>query len=374
VNIKTALKTSVASAALMALAVPVAMTTPAQAEVKNSNGNSLELSGHVNRSMIYVDNGDSTTFTHVDNNASQTRFRVVAKGAVSEAIDVDAVIEMDPNSEGNQGGTQSGANSDADTGHTDGVGVRHARVGFSHKQFGKITLGHTSMATDGTLDSNKSGAGLVTGPNALGAGSGINFWNDTTNVNSAFTPIGSMQGTRTGTVKYDAPTFGGLSLVAAHGTAGAWDVAGYYGATFGGFSVSAAAGYANYSSLAEHKTYNGSLAVEHESGINARIAGASRDWDTTNRSDSGQWYVGLGYDAKFYEMGETSFAVGYMNSNNGAANAHQNTEKWEVGVNQKIDAVGTDLYLGVRNWSNDDGTATDYDDIFSVIAGARVAF
>ncbi|MDA0307013.1 MAG: hypothetical protein O3B76_12150, partial [Proteobacteria bacterium] len=51
-DIKTVLKSSVAAAALLAIAAPAA-----NAEIKNSNKNSLTVGGFVTRSLMYADDG-----------------------------------------------------------------------------------------------------------------------------------------------------------------------------------------------------------------------------------------------------------------------------------------------------------------------------
>ena len=53
---KTMLKSSVATAAILAVAVPV-VSSQAQAGIANGNDNALTVSGHINRSLIYADDG-----------------------------------------------------------------------------------------------------------------------------------------------------------------------------------------------------------------------------------------------------------------------------------------------------------------------------
>lgn len=382
-DIKNTLKTSVATAALMAVAVPVAMTSQARAEISSGNDNKLTVSGHVNRAMVYNDNGNGSTLTHVDNNASQTRFRLVASGVINDNWTAGARIEMDPGSNGAQDASQTADSNFAGATnytHADNVGVRHADISFSHKTMGKFTLGHTSQASDGVADSSQIGAWVTVSVNSLGHASGVNFYNDTNNLTSNYTPgTFSIQGSRHEVVRYDSPTIlSGLKIAASHGAEGNTDFAGYYGGTFGAFNVKAAMGYGNYSgSSADSHFGSGSMSIKHESGISLNGAAAWKDYDQ-NDDDASMWWVGAGYDVSVYEMGTTSFGVSYGESNDEMA-TDANVDKFEIGVQQSIDSAGTILYAGWRTWdmsieNQAAGVNEDYDDIMSFVAGARVSF
>jgi len=383
VDIKNTLKTSVATAALMAVAVPVsADPLDATTGISSGNGNTLKISGHVNRAMVYNDNGGGSTLAHIDHSASQTRFRLVASGVINDDWTVGARIEVDPNSNTQQSATQtadgtySGGNNYA---HGDSIGVRHADVSFTHKTMGKFTMGHTSQASDGVADSNQSGASTVVNVNSLGHGN-INFWNNTNQNTSNWTPGSfSIQGGRHEVVRYDSPTIlSGLKISASHGNEGNTDFAGYYGGTFGAFSVKAAMGYGNYSGSAADRHFgSGSLSIKHESGISVQGAAAWADKDSTD-DDASMWWFGAGYDVAVYEMGTTSFAIGYGESNDETA-VDAEVDKFEIGVSQAISSAGTTLYAGWRTWdfaieTQTNGQNDSFDDIMSFVAGAKVTF
>jgi len=382
VDIKNTLKTSVATAALMAVAVPVAMTSEARAEISSGNDNKLTVSGHVNRAMVYNDNGNGSTLTHVDHTASQTRFRLVASGTINDNWTAGARIEMDPGSNTTQDASQTADTNFAGSNnytHADNVGVRHADVSFSHKTMGKFTLGHTSQASDGVADSSQIGAWAVVNVNSLGHASGVEFYNDTNNVTSNYTPgTFSIQGGRHEVVRYDSPTIlSGLKIAASHGAEGHTDFAGYYGGTFGAFNVKAALGYGNYSGATGSHFLSGSASIKHESGISFNGAMASRDHDT-NDDDASMWWFGAGYDVALYEMGTTSFGFSYGESNDESAVDAQ-VDKFEIGVQQAITSAGTILYAGWRTWdfaieTQTSGVNDSFDDIMSFVAGARVSF
>jgi len=66
-TIKTTLKTSVAVAALFAVAAPV-VSSPAEAGLANGNDNGVVISGAINRSLMYVDNGSANGWLNTDGN------------------------------------------------------------------------------------------------------------------------------------------------------------------------------------------------------------------------------------------------------------------------------------------------------------------
>ena len=90
-NIKTTLKASVAAAALFAVAVPVAEA----GSVSNGNGNSVTLSGQINKAVMYFDDGKSEDMAVVDNDNSGTRFRILGSGKVNEAVSVGTALEVE---------------------------------------------------------------------------------------------------------------------------------------------------------------------------------------------------------------------------------------------------------------------------------------
>jgi len=382
VNIKTTLKASVAAAALFAVAVPVAEA----GSVSNGNGNSVTLSGQVNKAVMYFDDGISEDVAVVDNDNSGTRFRILGSGKVNEAVSVGTALEVEFQDNAANNWSIADTNSNGGAG-TDAFGQtnfnqRRAEAYISHKQFGKVSIGQGPTASDGTAETSLSGAGMA-------AGGGFNF-NDngqvirsTADTNDTFTAartwgtkFTNLDGlSRNDRVRYDSPTFAGFQVSGSALSNGAADVALRYGGKFGGVAVKAAASYVNQSaaSATVDSQWVMSAAAEHESGLNVRGQYGKRDLTVTTRDDPTAWAVGLGYDASLTSMGATSFAVGYHVTEDLAADGEEATQI-DFGVVQHIKDAGTELYLGVSLLEFEDTTATNYEDATSIIAGTRIKF
>ena len=97
-NIKTTLKSTVAVAALFAVAAPVA-----NAEIKSGNKNSLTISGQVVRAIFHADDGMSSKTFQSGGNWTASRVRWIASGKVNENVTAGASIEMNIPISNNEG-------------------------------------------------------------------------------------------------------------------------------------------------------------------------------------------------------------------------------------------------------------------------------
>ena len=385
-NIKTTLMSSVAAAALFAVAAP------AQAG-SISNGNdtaSVTLSGHFNKAILFQESGSASDVTIVDNTASQSRARIIAKGKLNEAVSVSGVFEwgMSSNTEGsvtpvdtNTTLTSANDHSVSTAGDTDSFfSKRHSYVKFDHKQLGAITLGQASEATDGASEQNMTGAGDVVYGGTLVGANGIHLQNSaasTTDNTFSTLKVGdffdSADGDRKNVVRYDTPNFGGFKLASSVAADGDVDVAGSFSGKMAGFAIGATIGYGNdsASSTAVESTTLGSIAIAHDSGLNARAMYSRSDKKSTTNKDEDQYSIGLGYKAKLTSMGSTNFAVDYMVGNDQASEGAEG-KAYVFGVEQETDA-GVKFYLGGSFIETKDATIT-YEDVTTVIAGTKVFF
>lgn len=384
-NIKTTLKTSVAAAALFAVAVP----SVEAGTVSNGNGNSVTLSGQVNKALMYVDDGKSTGSAIVDNDNSGSRFRILGSGKVNEALSVGTALEVEFQDnagnnfaldDSNSNGAATTANNDAGFGQTN-FNQRRMEAYFNHKQFGKLSIGQGPTASDGTAEVSLSGAGMAAGGGFMFNGQAIKIRtaNQTENTFTAATfgnKTSNLDGaSRSDRIRYDTPTFAGFQVSGSAISDGRADVALRYSGKFGGVAVKAAASYLNSSSASttDDDQYVISAAAEHDSGLNIRGQYGKADFKSNARDDQSTWSVGLGYDASLTSLGATSFAASYTVDENVAANKEELTF-YDFGVVQHISDVGTEVYLGVTFAEFDDSTATSYEDAMWVLAGTRIKF
>lgn len=378
VNIKTTLKASVAAAALFAVAAPAYAGTV-------SNGNdtaSVTLSGHFNKALVYMDNGEASRMTVIDNGASQTRGRIVAKSKMNEAVSISMTTEwaMTTTNSGSVSpvDTSSNLTSSNNTAGTDSFfTVRHNYIKLTHATMGSLKLGHTSTANDGITEFGGAG-NLQYGTTSLLSG-GVHLHNSTANSSTFSTVVlgdlnsAAGEGGRTTLVGYETPSMGGFSGVATFTAEQEAAAAIKFGGKFGGFSVNAGIGYEN---LAANSTtfedqFGGGIAVGHESGLGVDFNYGKNNTTSANNYDPTSWSVGVNYSADLTSMGSTTFRVAYAQAEEATANGDE-VKSWVVGVEQAAGG-GATFYLGYQH-DEAEQTGINYDDVSTVIAGTKVLF
>ena len=375
-NIKTTLMSSVAAAALFAVAAPAHAGTVA-------NGNdtsSVTLSGHFNYAVMYMDDGEAASTTIVNNNNSTTRGRIVVKGKLNEAVSVGAVSEW---AMGSSSSNQVSPSTSTTQGTPVGTGAffteRHTYVKFDHKQFGSVRLGQTSEATDGNGEKNMTGAtDVVYGGNTV-VGNAIALRRNNGATAPTTVTVGDLirhggEGTRSDVVRYDTPSFGGFGIATSYQADGSADVSGSFSGKFGGFAVGASYGYASLSgsSTTDENTHGGSIAVGHDSGLNFRASMGQVEFKAASRDEAENWSVGGGYKAKLIGTGSTNFAIDYSEFENVSANDDKLT-LLSIGVVQNTDA-GVNFYLGYQLFQAEQASNVDYEDASTIMAGTKVVF
>lgn len=378
-NIKTTLKTSVAAAALFAVAAPVSAGT-----VSNSNDTaSVTLSGHFNKAVLWMSDGEASRVSIVGNNNSRTRGRIVVKGKLNESVNYVALSEW-----GMESNTSSSVSpgDTAVTVATPEVGAdaqfdqRHTMIRMGHKSFGSIRLGQTSEANDGITEANFTGAAdVVYGGNTV-VGNGIHLRTDTQSdaTPATATTVGSFinsagEGGRTDTIRYDTPSFGGFSAAASFQADQSFSYGFRYGGKFGGIKVAARYGgtVEGASASANELSHGGSVALGHDSGFSLRANGGIQTKEANNADHAWTLSFGGGYKANIVSTGSTNFAIDWTRNHNGSTDADE-MDLLSVGVEQETDA-GVKFYLGYQLFSAEQG-AVEYDNASTVMAGTKVFF
>ena len=134
---------------------PVQPTAP-EPNVKASNPRvKVTLSGQVNRAVNVVDDGQDTDAFFVDNDASNSRFRLTAEGKLSKDALVGSLIEVaiSPNN------SENVSQEDQDT--EDFIDLRRVEVYFGHQDYGRLWLGKGSTSSDNTAEVDLSGTDVV---------------------------------------------------------------------------------------------------------------------------------------------------------------------------------------------------------------------
>lgn len=374
-NIKTTLKASVAAAALVAIAAPV-VSSSAQAGAIAAGGdnNSVVISGQLTRSIMLLDNGDSSEIHHVDGgNDTNSRLRILVSGQVTESVAVGGVWEANLPSSNAAGSSAIGRNTNTTAGDSGSFGFRKTAITFTHVSLGKLSIGQDSTSSDNKpslLSTSQTNDGLTYGGK-------INLHDSVTKANQG-TTAGSHYagyfGGRADRVRYDTPSIMGFTASGSVMDDDAWDVGLTYGATLmSDFEIAAAIQYKEVDSATTRSNYGAGLAVKHSSGI---AAGAHYGRES-NRSQGTNinglsWGAELGYTTSaMTNLGATSVSVQYLISTE-ANNDNFDAEKWGFYVKQNLPA-GVDVF-GAYEISSYEGTNTNIDDVSVALVGTQISF
>ena len=314
---------------------------------------SLTISGQVSKSLLWHDieglNG-ADSFRVIDNANSGTRLNFAGMGRVNKDLSVGFVIEL--------GIDESKGKLLYDVFAADDIALRHSYA-WIDTAFGKVSLGHTSSATDGIVEVSLANTTVASLPLSieplwtyLGApaivGPGVNI-----SVNPA-----PFDGGRNSVLKYETPVLAGFTGSAAWGGGQAgtyddlWDAALRYAGEFGGVRVAAGAGYRveSFANLGgpETKTMAGSASAMHMlSGFFATVSAARQD-DNVLYGDLQMWQVQGGIEKKFTELGATTLFIEYAQHK--LMDADVKSTFWGVGAVQAIDAAATDIFISLRQY------------------------
>ena len=133
------------------------MAKPADKNIQSGNSRvKVTLYGQVNRAIRFANTGDNTEITSVDNDGSSSRLGVRAVGKANPNLTIGALHELEW-----QENARSGTN-EGSTGKTR-VRARHVDLWLDHKNLGKLSMGHGSIAGDAAGLYDLSGVGFVYG-------------------------------------------------------------------------------------------------------------------------------------------------------------------------------------------------------------------
>ena len=376
-NIKTTLKSSVAAAALFAIAAPVAPSVNAADDtLKSGNKNSLTISGQVVRALFYADDGLDEQSFQSDGGITSSRVRWVAKGTVDANVTMGATMELNAPLSNPQGsmtlnnGLSAGASVDSAT--QTAWGVRHQFIWVNHKRMGKISLGQTNSASNGRSETTFSGVNMAADSGGVTFGSGNRFIDTTAGtqsisavtVGSSFTNLDGRS--RTDVLRYDTPRFSGLALAVSAIAGGDFDVGADYRAKTGAIKIRIQAQYndnhGTSATIASSTSISG--AALHDSGLNAafQTGWQSRDGNASaGRDDPHFWAFDVGYRMKIFKIGPTNFSF-IMNTSENAQQTNSDARSVGVTAAQIFSPIGANMALTYKNYAFDTAT-NNFDDI-----------
>ena len=327
---------------------------------------SLRLSGHVNRAVMWFNDGQESNVYSVDNDNSNTRIRLEGSAKIRNDMSAGFYIEWAMQTASSYGVTQVEDDNNAlgiAGALANTFAIRHAYWWIKHDRLGELHVGQTTTASKditlidlggigvaaiadtallgGSLFLRRSdlpgSLGLTTG-GALGGGATSVAVNWRTFLEGG---VNAWSGSRLDTVKYVSPTFAGFTFSAAWAEDDFWDVGLRYAGEFNGVRIAAGIGY--FEDRDEEpdttlddgsrrlKELKGSASIWHvPSGLFVSAAFGHREFGGTdatmirtnqgpnfdparvaNRPDQDFWWVAAGVNKNFFGIGNTSLYVEY---------------------------------------------------------------
>lgn len=360
-----------------------------------------EFSGHVNRAVMVYDDGEDSQTAFVDNESSNSRVRFRGTGELSPGITAGVYGEWEFVS------TNSSEvdieNTSSDSGEFQ-VNERHLDA-FIQGDFGKVSLGQGNGAANGIAEIDFSGTmmanyssptdiggniGFVDGEQKLevdGSGNvGFDIGGDQIRLNDTASNFDFES--RYDRVRYDTPSFGGLSFAVATGTkpngsgdSDTTDLAARYSGEFAnGAQFAAGLGYSTRSmgnddnvageAIGSVETFGGSASLLLASGLNFTVNYTTQEDDASLDADTLWGKVGFkrGRHAVSVDAGQTSDLAG--------DGVFDSESQW-YGIGYAFTPTSwAELYAGVKQHSLDlsVGGVDDPDDITIATAGTRLKF
>ncbi|MBP6985604.1 MAG: porin [Alphaproteobacteria bacterium] len=380
-----------------------------------SDTKKILISGQVNRSMLWLDNGNKSNMSHVDNFNSESRLNITGKANLNDDTIFGGVFELGFRS--NTSDENDVKNSQSNATASKELIIRHADLFIDSVKFGKLSMGRGDMASNHTMEeTDLSGTSVVANGSSVWAmASGASFYEKTSGTNRSYFvqaeddttfegAFGSTDGLdRHDRVRYDTPKYYGVQLSTSHahqGSGNLFDVAARFAGKFSGVKVAATAAFTRNESLNadtfadryNHKQYSASLGVllpfsmsrKEDTGISLMVSGLKRDWDARGQKNGSFYHGKIGYTDRYFSIGNTSVAVDLAQGKNTTRsldstntfvdnNIQTKAKSWGVFLVQNVDVVASDLYAGYRRYSVKKSNSTlRFNDIHAVMAGARV--
>ncbi len=349
---------------ILAVAISSALAVPMAAQAI-----SFKISGHVNREILFVDDGERSDIKHVDNTASRTRFRIKGEEKLGNGWSVGVYTEHGLASNRNGLVTNTGS-ADADNGGDEGAGMRHSMIYFKGG-FGTFNFGHTSGATDGVFHQDMSGTWMASEA-AVDHGSSVSFRTSSgaTAGASLASAFGVIDGGRHDVLRYDSPSFGPFSLKASWANRSRLGVSGHVSTDLAGGKFGASLGYRDDPERSASDFISGSASFLFSQGTNITVAAGNKMFDAAGRDDSTTWYVKLGH-----KFGAHAVSIDYAQNDDNVANGTDG-ERWGLGWTYSgFSKAGVDIYAGYHHHEWDNGVAgVGVDDVDTFSIGSRVKF
>ena len=348
----------------LTMAITILLILPAAQAVD------FAISGHINRAVLWGDNGNDDDVKFVDNENSNSRFRFTGSNEFNEnwKVGITWEVEMESN-------TSSSTDIDiGENGDSSDVTFTERKMEFyvDNKTFGKLYLGQGDTASNSTAEVDLSGTDVVNYSGIADMAGGFTFRTSDDDlvprpaIGSVFSNYDGLS--RTDRIRYDTPTFFGFYGSTSYMNGQTYDFALRSAHEWEGFGkLAAAIAYVpGNNQRFEFRQYNGSISFLHNSGLNLTFSHGTRDFDVRDSDDGKNYYGKLGY-----KLDKWAFSVDYTYSENVALDDDEATSIGAAAVWNIWDSV---QFYGSYRWHELDRDSVNFEDISAVMVGGRVKF
>lgn len=303
----------------------------------------LTLKGHINRAMMFADNGFTTRLLHVDNDNSSTRFGAHALADVTCDLSMGAnmVLELQSN--------KSGEIDIFDNVRGVNFTQRVTEIFFDSHSFGKLSLGFGATRSDTTSENDLSGTDMI----ALGASidsfsGGLRFREARDSPGPQIIEVhNGMDGlSKDNRVRYDSPEFCGWSIGASHITQNSGDVGVNFNGEISSTKIQASAVLLR--KAGEFSQSSGSAAFLFANGISISFASGHRfNLKAPDRSPF-MYHSKLGYSFNMSCFGDSHIAVDY-GAGHHFIKKNDHAQAMGLFFVQDIEKAASEIYVGFRS-------------------------
>ena len=323
----------------------------------------IEVSGQINRALMFADDGQQSKGFFVDNTNSGSRFRFRGTRDVSPNLEAGFLFEVQYQSNPSSAVSFSQPSISAE------FAERHIDL-FLSGDFGKVALGQGNGAANGGMEEDLSGTTVVSYSGMADFGGGIQFGGDGPAIGDTFGNLDFES--RYDRLRYDAPGLGPVGLAVSVGSKSGNDVyelAARPELKIGSGKLASALGYSvekKGGASGDESTLGFSISYLFASGFNGTVAYAVRESDAPGSDDKTVTYLKLGY-----KTGAHAMSIDFGIANDFDATSDESTA---VGLAYVYKAAKwLELYAGGKIHSLD-RAGSDLDDVTIIAVGSRLKF
>jgi predicted porin len=351
----------------LAVAISSVLAVPMAAHAVSFN-----VSGQVNKAIMFADDGVASDVFFGDNTASNSRVRFTGSEDMGNGITAGFRIEFATQVNANYTQTIKRGGDVANYGSGNaGFGFRKSEAYFSGN-WGTLSLGQGPTSTDGMGDADLSNTWLADFSATTWGGTIAFRTSGAAGAVSGYSAAGATTyfdgHSRRSRVRYDTPSFGPLTVSVDASVNDAWGVKGYIYTSLGGGDLSLALGYAHGDNRFGSSIVGGSASFLFSQGTNITLGYQERDFTAVGRNSAHHLYVKLGH-----RWGNNAVSISYGDNGDTAVNG-SDANTIGLGFVHTIPKPKVELYAAYNHISLDAIGGVGFEDIDVFGLGTRVKF